>query len=267
MDIVLPEELFADVAPLPVPMAQHLFRSWMNRSSVGCQELSCFLEELQEKRRYVYTYMDSFVRNREDRQSPHRLRYTTQWLRENLGQYTPNKQPIPPKTFNQWVANGFIRNTRKGQPTPDSGAAVYIMRMMLEGSRLLYDSLPSDVAPWVCFAQDAPGEQVYRVPMNEIERLPHAATLLWTPWAGAAWDSHWILLSNALEGKFFGAIRFAHAETLHGETYYNVSKDEIVAWLPRYANLLNNGSFNVDKQQRIVRVALTDLAEGRVSAY
>lgn len=268
MDITLPEALFADVAPLPIPMAEHLFRSWTNRSSKHQQDgLAAFLEELQEKRRYVYTYMDSFVRNRDRDQSPHRLRYSTQWLRENLGQYTPSKQPIPSKTFNQWVANGFIRNTKKGQPTPDSGAAIYIMRMMLEGTRLLYDSLPEDVAPWVCYAQDSPESQRYCVPITEIERVPHTSTILWTPWAGAAWDSSWMLLANAPEGKYFGAIRFAHVEIIHGEIHYTISKDDILSWVPQFAPLFKDGPFQTDTLQRVARVALTFLAEGRVPSY
>jgi hypothetical protein len=266
MDIVLPEAMYAEVAPLPVPMAQHLYSSFIKSSPDPLNDSSYFWEELQEKRRSVYAYMDSFVRNR-DGQLPHHLRYTTQWLRENLGHYTPGKQPIPPKTFNHWVKNGFIRNTRKGQPTPDSGAAVYIMRMMVKGTKLLYDSLPTDVAPWVCFAQDAPGSQPCCVPINEIEQLSHPAALLWTPWAGAAWDPHWMLLSNVLEGKYFGAIRFAHAEAMHGETFYMVSPEDIISWLPGYTNLFDAGPFTVDKLQRIARVALTDLAVGRVPSY
>ncbi len=263
MESILPEAMYAEVAPLPVPMAQHLYRTFLKSSDHPLEDPSSFLEELQEKRRSVYACMDSFVRNR-DGQLPHHLRYTTQWLRENLGHYTPGKQPISPKTFNHWVKNGFIRNTRKGQPTPDSGAAVYIMRMMIQGTKLLYDSLPADAAPWVCFAQDGHGDQPYSLPIHEIEQCPRAATLLWTPWAGAAWDPHWMLLSNVLEGKYFGAIRFAHAETLRDETYYMVSQEDILSWLPGYASQFGPGPFTVDKLQRLARVALTDLAVGRV---
>ncbi len=266
MERILPEALYAEVAPLPVPMAQHLYSTFLKSLDPSLDDPSFFLETFQEKRRSVYAYMDSFVRNR-DGQLPHHLRYTTQWLRENLGQYAPDKQPIPPKTFNHWVKNGFIRNTRKGQPTPDSGAAVYIMRMMIKGTKLLYDSLPADVAPWVCFAQDAPDKQPYCVPITGIEQLSRAATLLWTSWAGAAWDPHWMPLSNVLEGKYFGAIRFAHAETLHDETYYRVSQEEILSWLPGYASQFGPGPFTVDKLQRLARVALTDLAVGRVPSY
>ena len=98
MERILPEALYAEVAPLPVPMAQHLYSTFLKSLDPSLDDPSFFLETFQEKRRSVYAYMDSFVRNR-DGQLPHHLRYTTQWLRENLGQYAPDKQPIPPKTL------------------------------------------------------------------------------------------------------------------------------------------------------------------------
>jgi hypothetical protein len=110
MERILPEALYAEVAPLPVPMAQHLYSTFLKSLAHPLEDPSCFLETFQEKRRSVYAYMDSFVRSR-DGQLPHHLRYTTQWVRENLGQYAPDKQPVPPKTFNHWVKHGFIRKS------------------------------------------------------------------------------------------------------------------------------------------------------------
>lgn len=262
--VVLPETLYAEVAPLPIPMAQHLYQYWINKLSTDHSDVdpSNFLLEIQEKRQFVYTYMDSFVRNREHDQSPRRLRYSTQWLRETLGQYTPNKKPIPSKTFDHWVANNLIRNTRKGQPTPDSGAALCIVRMIIEGTKLMPGSMPADTPPWVCYAQDSIDGQRYRVPITEIKLLS-PATLLWTPWPGAAWDSHWRLISNPLMGEYFGAIRFAKAVTIHGETYYNVSKDDIVSWIPEFAALFKS-LFTEDERQAIARLALVHLAQDRV---
>src|SRR5437879_2789474 len=99
----LPESAYADVAPLPIPLAQHLYLYWMSKIALNANDLAEFLQWIKETRQYVYLYMDSFVRNRDRVHSPHRLRYSTQWLRETLAQYTPNKTEIPSKTFNHWV--------------------------------------------------------------------------------------------------------------------------------------------------------------------
>lgn len=264
--VALPDDIYPELAPLPVPLAQHLYRYWTNKSSTQNEQenLATFLAEIHEKRQYIYMYMDSFVRN-EDDQSPHRLRYTTQWLRETLGPYTPNKRPIPSKTFDHWVAHNFVRNTRKGQPTPDSGAALCIVRMTIEGTKIFPGSIPADTPPWECYAQDTPSGQRYRIPITHIERLS-PTTLLWTPWPGAAWNPHWKLLSNPLSGEYFGAIRFASAETIHGQIYYNISKEELLSWAPELANQFKKSAFSLDELQANIHVALVHLAEGRVSA-
>jgi hypothetical protein len=264
VSVTLPEALYAEVAPLPIPLAQHLYHYWLNKLPADQDEvnLSDFLRAIQEKRQSVYAVMDSFVRNREFDQSPRRLRYSTLWLRETLGQHTPNKKPIPSKTFDHWVANNLIRNTRKGQPTPDSGAALCIVRMIIEGTKVLPGSMPPDTPPWICYAQDTPAGQRYLLPITEIERLNPAA-LLWTPWPGAAWDSHWMLLSDPLAGEYFGAIRYAKAVTMHGATYYNVTKEDILSWVPDFAGQFKSGS--PDELQAVARLALVQLAEeGRI---
>jgi hypothetical protein len=266
-----PNALYPEVAPLPVPLAQHLYHYWLQQHQHDVQDevdaQAQFLLEVQEKRNNVYFVMDGFVRNREHDTSPHRLRYSTQWLRETLGKYTPTAQPIPSKTFNHWVSMGLVRNTRKGQPYPDSGAALCILRMSIEGTRLLPHAMPFDEPLWWCYAQDTLEAQPRMIPITEIPRLP-ASAVCWTPWAGAAWDEHWLLLSNPTGSEFYGAVRFASATTLHGSTYYNVSCDDIVSWRPALQMSFTTDPampFRDDEIQAFARIALIQLAQTRIS--
>lgn len=261
MQDTLPEELYAEVAPLPIPLATHLFLYIQSRAQSRDSlddVMTQFLQEVAEKRRDTYLVMDSFVRNREYSQSPRHLRFSTQWIRTTLGQYSPDKKEIPSKTFNHWLSVGFIRSERKGQPTPDSSAALCALRMIIEGKKLLPHSMSRDEPPWWCYALASPSGVIRRVPITEIPRLP-PQTLLWTPWPGASWDATWLLV-----GDYLGAIRFAGVQYRNGQMQYNVSIDDILLWRPDLAGLYRGGLFKSDEIQALARIALVGLAYGRI---
>ncbi|GHO82325.1 hypothetical protein [Dictyobacter formicarum] len=266
-----PDNLAPEVAPLSRTLARHLYHYWLNEHNDLPDQEEClkqFLMDVNEQRENVYFVMDSFVRNRIRDQSPHRLTYSNQWLRETLGKYTPSGKPIPPKTFNHWVSMNLIRNERKGQPTRDSGAALCIMRMSIKGKKVLPHSIPADEPAWWCYAQESPLSPFCVIPITDIPHLP-AHTLIWTPWAGAAWDEEgrWWLLSNATGSHFYGAIRFAGATNIHGKLYYHLTYEELITWCPALRAMISSGPYVDDELQAFLRVALVQLAYTRIPPY
>jgi hypothetical protein len=253
--------MYAEVAPLPIPLAAHLFQH-MKIKDPRCTD-SLFLQEIAEKRQYTYLYMDSFVRNRDHSSSPRHLRFSTQWTRTTLGRYSPTKKPIPSKTFNHWLSNGMLRSERKGQPTPDSVAAIIILRMIIEGKRLLPSGMAKDEAPWWCYAQQTKESPIQCIPITAISDLP-SQTLLWTSWPGASWDPSWHLV-----GKNLGAIRFAGVQSRQGHLEYMVSMDDIFTWKPEYASIgwqevFTRDEFHEDEVQAMAHLALAQLARERI---
>ena len=262
----LPKELYAAVAPLPVPLAEHLFSYWLDKHAYNELDVqSQCLAEIAEKRQHVYLYMDSFVRNREKASSPRHLRFSTLWIRMTMGRYTPNKQEIPAKTFNHWIGAGFIRNTKKGQPTPESAAALLLLRMLIEGKKLLPHSMSRDEPAWWCYAQADPHSAPYQIPLSDIGHLL-PQTLLWTPWPGAAWDPAWYLVSDPAQGAYYGAIRFAGIQSIRGQLSYTLSLDQVMDWEPAAANIYRSGSFMADEKQALIRLVLVHLAGERLQA-
>jgi hypothetical protein len=262
---ILPTTLYAEVAPLPPPLADHLYTYWVKqkkkdmstKKNNSIERKPLFLREVAEKRRDVYLCMDSFVRNRDDSSSPYGVRFSTQWMRQELGRYTPTRKPISPKTWEYWLAAGFVRSERKGCPAPDPSAALYIVRMMLKGKYVLRGSMNAHET-WWCYAQESPEQELRCISMAEIAHL-HPHTLLWTPWPGASWDARWVLI-----GKDQGAIRFAGAKSIEGTIYYDVAWEDIALWKPDLAQTYKQGKFPEDQLQALARYALTQLAEERI---
>lgn len=258
--LTLPEEMFAEIAPLSAPLGNHFYQYWCALKPKEALSViqARVLQEIATKRRDVYLVMDGFVRNR-DNAAPHHLQFSTQWVREKmLAPYTPRHLPIPPKTFNQWLATGFIQSERKGRPIPDSVAAVGILRMGIKGKKVLPGSQPKDEPPWWCYAQISPESERLCIPVTDIATLP-AHTLVWTPWAGASWNPCWMLIGDAL-----GAIRFAGAHSIQGQVQYTLSLRELFVWRPQLSAIYSKGPFAKDEGQMLVRLALVQLAEGRI---
>lgn len=59
----------------------------------------------------------------------------------------------------------------------------------------------ADLTSWWCWSQERPGAPVRSLPVHRLPEL-QPGTLLWTPWAGAAWDGTW----RAVQG---GAVRWS----------------------------------------------------------
>lgn len=257
---MVPSAFYADIAPLPIPLVNHLFQSYLRRFESSHDALYTMLQEIEEKRRQTYLYMDSFVRNRKTSDAPHELRFTPQWIRETLGLYHPDKRPIHRNTYNHWQQAGFIRreNNEKGKPEPDDAAALFILRMLLPGQRkILPDSMdPAEV--WYCAVQQAPGEPISNIPISELGNQPRHA-IAFTPWSGATWRG-WQSV-----GRDQGAISFAGMRQEEDSTHYHLSIDDILLWRPDLGRYYHpkRGRHN-DSVQALARLALTLLADEKI---
>jgi hypothetical protein len=255
----LPEADYAAVAPLPIPLANHLYRYFLRKSGLSVSETRfLFLQKLAEVRTYVYLHLDDSVCNL-GMDVPYNRKFSTELLRRFLAPYTPSKREIPPSTYNTWLQRGLIRHSAKGQPIPDSGAALAIARMLVGGTKVFPDSLSPDEPPWWCYVQQSPSSPIRQMPITSLSQLP-PSTILWTPWAGASWDPAWLLLSSAC-----GAIRFAGARTVHGHAFYEVTLDDLLNWKPEFAVLSVSGPFAEDALQALACLTLIYLVQERMS--
>lgn len=254
----LSSDFYAFVAPLPIPLANHLYHNWLKKLNVSFQEAqSRLIKEIDEHRRYLYLYMDSFVRNRRT-PAPRQLRFSSEWLRQTLGMYSPDKRPLPESTLTHWIKAGFLRMEAKGKPEPDSAAALCLMRMLTEEVRMMFDGMdPSET--WWCFAQDGPENEIYSLSSASIPRLP-ARTLLWTPWVGASWSENWLSIGDV------GAIRFVGApSSMKTQLWYNRLLENISYWKPELLSFYDPapGCEN-DEIQALANLALVHLARTRM---
>jgi hypothetical protein len=255
----LPETAYAAVAPLPIPLANHLYRYFLRKSRASESDVwFLFLQKLIKVRKDVYLHLDDAVCNI-GTDIPHNRKFTTEFLRRFLAPYTPSKREIPSKTYNTWLEMGLVRHSSKGQPIPDSGAALAIVRMLIDETKVFPRSLSSDEPLWWCYVQESPSSPVKQMPITCLSQLPPSA-ILWTPWAGASWDPTWLLL-----GKGLGAIRFAEACTEQRCTVYKVTLDNLLGWKPEFADLFVPGPFAKDILQALARLTLIHLAQERMS--
>ncbi|GIV95467.1 MAG: hypothetical protein KatS3mg057_0124 [Herpetosiphonaceae bacterium] len=129
-------------------------------------------------------------------------------LRRLLNEVTATpKRFVAEQTLRNWRQRGLLRMDRYGHPTPESAAAVLIMRLC--APPIQRDWLPAmidqDEPAWWCWRLDSPTAAPKVCPVPIVTPVP-PGSLLWTPWRGAAWRDPWV----ATEG---GAARWGGAVT------------------------------------------------------
>ena len=255
---VLPKELCPRLAPLPFPMAEHLLLRFERRNPhTPIEELWKMLEDaVWQKRKDAFFYMASFV--------PKKI--STSWLIDTLSVYTPDQRRLPASTLSFWARRGMLRKADHGHPEPESAAALLIARMIDEGERnFLPDFMEQDEAPYWCFAQADPLSEPFPHPVSLLAELA-PATLVWTPWAGAAWSPPWILV-----GEDMGAIRWSGTVKEQGQTCWDITLNDLERWTPHLteASVLpphDDEGFQRQVRQTIATLALQHLARARILA-
>lgn len=251
------------LAPLPVPMAQHLaaHRTTGHRSPVALtldDELDqatrnshttwLQLEQaVQEKRAQVYTLLSGVVDTAE---------FSTVWVREALRRYN---HPVTIPTISRWREHGLLRNLDWNRPAADSVGALLIARLIDSRERgWLPPEISSEEPFWWCWRQDALDATPVPCPIPLPADLP-PSSLLWTPWAGAAWDPAWLNVGT------IGAIRWAGTTVRYGKLLWSISEEDLQAWdpgvFPLAKGILENAR---EVLHTIATMALLNLAKTRL---
>ena len=219
----VPESLFAEVAPLPVGMADHLLlRLERKTHASGSTLLDLLLKEIQEKRETAFFYMDPFVQAKT---------LSTAWLLETLSLHSPSRKRVPRPTLSYWASRRhLLRFEGQGKPEPSSAAALFIARMIDDGERnFLPEMIAEDESHWWCTAQVSPRDLPIQVAVTQMNELP-PTSLVWTPWSGAVWYPNWVKIRDA-HGNDRGAIRWAGGRISgNHRSIWDVSLESIVEW-------------------------------------
>lgn len=258
------------LAPLPSPIVFHLLKQQRKLLSKTVRTISqdeidhavwSLLEtKVHEKRPVVYTLMD-FILQAEKPSSETYL--STTWLRQMLAAHTPGGKTIPLQTFSLWRERKLLRYRERGHPDADSAAALLLARMVDERIRnWLPTTIEENEPNWWCWQQDAPENPPVPCPVPLPDHLP-SSTLLWTPWAGAAWDEHWLKI-----GKDLGAIRWASAVSKNKRTRWTISQRDLQRWDPEISALtINFPECAEDISHTLAHLALFRLARTRLSLH
>jgi len=255
---------YPDFAPLPFPIFQHLLRRFERKGRGDDGSLVPLLEkEVRQKRGIAFAYMNPFVRAGLRQKELRDHRFSTAWLLRTLAEEGPEKKPIPYSTLSYWHGRGLLQYSEHGLPEFDSAAALCIARMIDQGERNWLPSIIGEAEPhWWCWRQDDPESQPLLCPIPLPADLPSKA-LLWTPWAGASWDPHWVLI-----GKDLGAIRWAGVKRdQFNARHWGITTEDIERWDPLVATLTLDIPREEPQElvQTLATLALHRLARTRIS--
>jgi hypothetical protein len=221
------------LAPLPIPIARHLVgRQRKERRPPETVALTLEEQLAQATRHFDAFWLDLEQAVREKRVLTYTLLspivdtpgLSTDWVWSALKNYTDHPVTVP--TISRWREQKLLRYDGWNQPAADSVASLLIARLIDPRERgWLPHEMKEEEPRWWCWRQDAPGAPAVPCPVPLPEDLP-PATLLWTPWAGAAWDPGWLNVGTA------GAIRWAGTTIQHGKLLWNITEDDLQRWDP-----------------------------------
>lgn len=237
---------YAEVAPLPASVADHLFSRFQARDE------QAFVSVVHEKRRDTFEVLDAYVRAGA---------LTRALVLDRLGLYG---KTVAQTTFTNWQQRGLIEMERSGKPNPISAQALLISAMIDPGQRSF---LPPGDAPagdtWHCYIQRYQNAEIETCPVGQLDALP-PSTLCWTRMRSASWVPGWHLIGES-EGTL-GCIRFAGARMVHGRTWYDVTLDDIRLWDAAVADLFVSLPGDTLAQIQVLCYPLFHrLAHGRLS--
>lgn len=249
---------FPQFAPLSTPIVKH----WLSNQSTMLdyhfsdasnfqesvehisqqlqQKWSLFEQYVHEKRLHTYALMNAIVQF-DQVSSDHYV--PARWFRETLSAYTPHlqkgkkREAMTPQTLSVWSERHILRHHAWGQLDAQCVAGIITARQLDQTrERSWLPSMVEEAEPlWWCYSQSPPlngqPSPIVPCPVPIPQDLP-PATLLWTPWIGAAWDPHWLQIGT------YGSVRWAGAKLdQYQRVQWQVTEADLQQWDPEVAAL------------------------------
>jgi len=159
-----PNTIYPLLAPLPIPIAEHLFERFGSRNLAPSVAWNMLLGEIERSREVAFRYMDPFVITGE---------FSSGWMLNTLTLNSKDKKPVPPSTFSNWHQRGLLRYEQHGLSDRDSAAALFITRLIDLGERKwLPAKMDMEEPLWWCWRQDSPTHPAIPCPVPLPPSLP-----------------------------------------------------------------------------------------------
>ncbi len=269
------ESVLPVFAPLPGPIIEHLLLGKRRRSHQAIPpvlmsvleretgytqaEWDGLLQEVRVARQEVYRRMDPLVR---------RNALSTSWLLQALMEATPpgtdegwahkplqTRETISQSTLKEWKDRGLIKYRGRNHPDVHHAAALLIARLIDQRVRnwLPTSMTPAEMRQW-CWRQDASHLAPVPCPLPLPEDLPRTS-LVMSPWAGYAWDPHWVSINRV------GAARWAGVTGKDQQQRWALTLEELRLWDPQVAALhVPVADMEADLLHQLADLALIRLA-------
>ena len=216
--------IIPSMAPLSEPMVEVVLEN-MHMTHKGAAYLPShsewqeIVQRVEEKRDFVYDYMNPVLRSGE---------LSTNWVIETLTKFTPStalNRPLSAETISRWRQNGLLLYKGKNQPDAASVAALVTLRLLVQKrQRRWTPKVSSFESTWWCWRQDSPHSSIIPCGLPLSPEVPRHA-LLWTPWTGAAWDPLWFQFGE------LGAARWAGIQQEeNGTWHWNLEENDLLMW-------------------------------------
>lgn len=222
--------LYADVAPLPRTLADHLLSRFMQGKDGTQEEIeSLFISGVRRSRYIAFSGLDSFVRSNTLARN----------RKEMLGRLRDYGHDVPEPTYTVWRRTAL----QSGMPESLFLMCLFITAMMTpareKDDTRQYAFFPVGGIPssdtWYCYVQRDPCVDIEDHPVNQLSKLP-ASAVCWTLASSPYWEEEWSLIGDA--PTFLGCMRFAGIKrNERGELCYDVNEHDIKRWSEKVGSL------------------------------
>lgn len=222
-------EYFPYLAPLSRPLIEFCAQNLLNlKISLSLDEIisefrtqcSSLIEQVNKTRESVYTLMTPAVENRS---------VSTEWVMTQLAELSPHHHRVSHETMSRWRDQGLLSYEGHNRPSYDSTAALMILRLL--DQRRVKGWTPTQKMAgkdprWWCWRQDSPSSPILPTPVPLTEDIASTA-LLWTTWAGAAWEPEWFSVGE------LGAARWGGTRPEKNRLLWSITEAELLQWDPQ----------------------------------